>query len=175
MAEAWRGGIGEYPPNPEGFRQYPLVPRRSRGTRWYCLNPEGWGGYSPMPLSHASAIDIVLWRKINTIFFIKKEYIDQCTTFLWSKSILLLSTWVYIDQCTTFLWSKFYFIKKEGTGQYPLFLWSKNDFTDFTIVQVGVPWRIPSHPEHYNLFFFLIQWDNGISMARRYWKIPSES
>ena len=56
MAEAWLGGIGEYPPHPSGFRQYHLVPRLRLGTRGYCLNPSGFGGYSPMPPRHASAI-----------------------------------------------------------------------------------------------------------------------
>ena len=28
---------------------------------------------------------------------------------------------------------------------------------------------------HSNLFFFLLQWDNGTGMARRYWKIPTAS
>ena len=32
-----------------------------------------------------------------------------------------------------------------------------------------------SHLEHFNLFFFLLQCKNGGGMARRYWKIPSES
>ena len=56
MAEAWLRGIGEYPPHPSGFRQYHLVPRLRLGTRGYCLNPSGFGGYSPMPPRHASAI-----------------------------------------------------------------------------------------------------------------------
>ena len=56
MAEAWLGGIGEYPPHPSGFRQYHLVPRLRLGTRGYCLNPSGFGGYFPIPPRHAYAI-----------------------------------------------------------------------------------------------------------------------
>ena len=41
MAEAWRGGIGEYPPNPERLAIPPDVRRRSRRTRGVLLNLEG--------------------------------------------------------------------------------------------------------------------------------------
>ena len=44
--------------------------RRSRRRRRYCLNLEGWGGYFPIPPSHADAINIVIWRKINNRVFL---------------------------------------------------------------------------------------------------------
>ena len=36
-------------------------------------------------------------------------------------------------------------LPKGGIDQY-------TPWEDFTIVSVGVPWKISSHPEHYNLF-----------------------
>ena len=98
--------------------------RRSRRRRRYCLNLEGWGGYSPIPPSHGYAIDIVLWGKINSSSWrvlinippsSRWVYIDQCTPLLpvgvhWSmythpdnSKIDFFSRRVYIGQCTPLL------------------------------------------------------------------------
>ena len=37
MAEAWLGGIGEYPPHPSGFRQYPLSRGKAKFAHWYLI------------------------------------------------------------------------------------------------------------------------------------------
>ena len=98
--------------------------RRSRRRRRYCLNLEGWGGYSPIPPSHGYAIDIVLWGKINSSSWrvlinippsSRWVYIGQCTPLLpvgvhWSmythpdnSKIDFFSRRVYIGQCTPLL------------------------------------------------------------------------
>ena len=63
MAEAWLGGIGEYPPHPSRFSNTPLVRRLRLRTSGGIANLSGFGGYSPIPPRHASANDIVIVRK----------------------------------------------------------------------------------------------------------------
>ena len=56
VAEAWLGGIGEYPPHPSRFSNTPLVRRLRLRTSGGIANLSGFGGYSPIPPRHASAI-----------------------------------------------------------------------------------------------------------------------
>ena len=129
MAQAWRGGIGKYPLNPEGLgNTLPDVRRRSQRRRGVLPYPEGWGGYFPIPPSHACATAIVIWRKINIL---QMSGIDQYH----SSGENSTSRWLVLINA------------------------SHLENIKMDLVQLGgLRSENTSHLEHYNLFFFLLQW-----------------
>ena len=65
MAWGWRGGIGEFPPNPEVKKnEFPTSGEAASGEFKFFFT-EGWGENSPIPPSHPQANNIVLERKIK--------------------------------------------------------------------------------------------------------------
>ena len=68
VAEAWLGGIGEYPPHPSRLAIPPSSVGFASGHRGVLLNLSGFGGYSPIPPRHASAIVSVIFRKTDMYF-----------------------------------------------------------------------------------------------------------
>ena len=78
-----------------GWGNTSVVPRRSRGTRRYCLNLEGWGGNSPIPPSRPHAINIVIEWKIKPLMSCKyfTNFFILRTGEYWANTHLL-NRWV---------------------------------------------------------------------------------
>ena len=87
MAEAWRGGIGEYPPNPERFSNTPRCPEAKPTDEGGIAKPRRmrrvFSNTSEPCLGHWHC-----YSEKNKYFYTLSE-----------KNFLLLSQWGDIDQC----------------------------------------------------------------------------
>ena len=113
---AWRGGIADYHPNPEGWGNTLRTPERSDGGGGYCPTPKDEDGNQQYLRAMLTVLSLSLGKNSERSFF-KKMSVLSNTTF---STIRIFFARVVLDNTGAFLLTKKcrYYPGWFGIGKY---------------------------------------------------------